>query len=179
MAETPLQVRKAVGHDLPALCRMWRALHDLHLPMFPEAGRTEPGDPTEFLRAAMTDQHQVVLVADREGDAVAFAHVMMHRETDPGGWLDRVLSAWLRPASPPTRLPKRAYLAGLFVQPAHRRRNLGRALSEAAEHWAIQQGACWIELDVYEGNAEAFQFYRALGYRPHARRMLRELNTPR
>jgi len=57
-------------------------------------------------------------------------------------------------------------LDALVVDPAWRRRGIGKQLTHAVEAWAIGLGAPWIELNVYEANPEARRFYEALGYLP-------------
>ena len=43
---------------------------------------------------------------------------------------------------------------------------IGKLLARSVEAWAIRTGAPWVEVNVYEVNAEARQFYEALGYLP-------------
>jgi GNAT superfamily N-acetyltransferase len=54
----------------------------------------------------------------------------------------------------------------LVVDPAWRRRGIGRLLTHSIETWAIGLGAPWVELNVYDFNGEARRFYEALGYMP-------------
>jgi GNAT superfamily N-acetyltransferase len=57
-------------------------------------------------------------------------------------------------------------LDGLVVDPAWRRRGIGELLARSVEAWALRLGAPWVEVNVYENNAEARRFYEALGYLP-------------
>jgi GNAT superfamily N-acetyltransferase len=50
-----------------------------------------------------------------------------------------------------------------------------RALTRAAERWAVGRGAKWLELGVYEFNAEARAFYQALGYSPVSTKLRKPL----
>jgi ribosomal protein S18 acetylase RimI-like enzyme len=59
-----------------------------------------------------------------------------------------------------------AVLDSIAVLEAWRRRGVGTALTRAAEHWARDRTAKWIELGVYEFNDDARSFYRTLGYLP-------------
>jgi GNAT superfamily N-acetyltransferase len=68
-------------------------------------------------------------------------------------------------------------LDGLAVDAAWRRRGIGRLLVRAVESWAVRLGAPWVELNVYEFNAEARQFYEALGYLPLSTKLRRACSS--
>jgi diamine N-acetyltransferase len=57
-------------------------------------------------------------------------------------------------------------LDNIAVLESWRRRGVGRSLTREAERWAQSRGAKWLELGVYEFNADARSFYQALGYCP-------------
>jgi len=57
-----------------------------------------------------------------------------------------------------------AHLNLLAVHPAHRRRGLARGLLRWLEESAVVAGTFIIELELRASNADAFAFYRALGY---------------
>jgi ribosomal-protein-alanine N-acetyltransferase len=58
-----------------------------------------------------------------------------------------------------------AHLNLLAVDPAHRRRGVGRALVRWLEETALTAGTFIIGLELREGNEAARAFYRSLGYR--------------
>jgi ribosomal-protein-alanine N-acetyltransferase len=58
-----------------------------------------------------------------------------------------------------------AHLNLLAVNPAHRRRGIGRALVGWLEETALTAGTFAISLELRAGNASARAFYAALGYR--------------
>jgi [ribosomal protein S18]-alanine N-acetyltransferase len=58
-----------------------------------------------------------------------------------------------------------AHLNLLAVDPAHRRRGVGRALVQWLEETALTAGTFIIGLELREGNEAARAFYRSLGYR--------------
>jgi GNAT superfamily N-acetyltransferase len=62
-------------------------------------------------------------------------------------------------------------LDGLVVEPAWRRRGIGKLLTYAVEKWATDLGVPWVELNVYQFNVEARQFYEALGYLPYSTKL--------
>ena len=85
---------------------------------------------------------------------------------------DRIVGvafAFLRaaPDQPMFHRQRWGVLDGLVVDPAWRRRGIGKLLTHAVEKWAIDMGAPWVELNVYEFNAGARQFYETLGYLPY------------
>ena len=69
----------------------------------------------------------------------------------------------------------RAELSELYVQPARRRRGVGRALVEEAVARASEAGARRVLLLVSQGNADAQAFYRSLGFADCALAMRREI----
>jgi GNAT superfamily N-acetyltransferase len=62
-------------------------------------------------------------------------------------------------------------LDALVVDPAWRRRGIGALLANSVETWAIEAGAPWVEVNVYDANAEARRFYEARGYLPVSTKM--------
>jgi len=56
------------------------------------------------------------------------------------------------------------YLEGWYVEPAARRRGVGRALVEAAEAWARGQGCTEFGSDTQIGNAASAAAHAALGF---------------
>ena len=52
----------------------------------------------------------------------------------------------------------------VWVDPAHRRKGVGRALVDFACEWSEQRGAQIIYVGVYEDNQHALVFYRSVGF---------------
>jgi GNAT superfamily N-acetyltransferase len=86
---------------------------------------------------------QAVFVAEREGELLGWIHVQEFHSlaSDPAG-----------------------LVTGLVVDPAARRRGLGRGLMEAAEGWARARGLASLRLRARLARAGAHAFYRRLGY---------------
>jgi GNAT superfamily N-acetyltransferase len=61
----------------------------------------------------------------------------------------------------------------LVVVPQHRGRGLGRALVEAAERFAWDQGCVRIEVTSADHRSDAHAFYEAVGYKMETRRFLK------
>ncbi len=65
--------------------------------------------------------------------------------------------------------PDTAWLVGMWVEPEHRRRGAGQALTAGVVEWARGVGARRLLLGVAEGNVAAERLYRRLGFRPTGR----------
>lgn len=57
-----------------------------------------------------------------------------------------------------------AEMFAVWVSPLHRRAGVGRALVDEASAFARERGARRLIVGVYEDNAAALRFYRALGF---------------
>jgi ribosomal protein S18 acetylase RimI-like enzyme len=64
----------------------------------------------------------------------------------------------------------------LAVRKGFRRAGIGRALMEKAHEWALAKGVDIIELNVWEFNQGAIEFYHGLGYETASRKMSRRLS---
>jgi ribosomal protein S18 acetylase RimI-like enzyme len=58
----------------------------------------------------------------------------------------------------------RPYLISMWVEPAYRRRGLGRQLVEAIIEWARSRGSSELVLEVTTNNESAVRFYEQLGF---------------
>ncbi len=63
----------------------------------------------------------------------------------------------------------------VYVEPAHRRQGIGRALMDYAHTWAKTQGYTQIGLQVFITNQPAIDLYHQLGYQARSISMMREL----
>jgi GNAT superfamily N-acetyltransferase len=124
------------------------AFHRDRLPWMFKAPNAQPRSGTYFAEL-LKREDSAVFVADA-GSLVGVAFGLM------------------RPAPEfPVFIQQRSgVLDGLVVDPAWRRRGIGKLLARSVESWAIRLGAPWVEVNVYEINAEARQFYEAMGYLP-------------
>jgi len=109
-----------------------------------EAGRSE----THFQQLIQGD-HSAVFVAEASS-VVGVAVGLMRRTPD--------LEIFVR--------QRYVVLDSLVVDAPWRGRGLGTRLARSVEHWGVQAGAAWLEVNVYEANPEARGFYAALGYLP-------------
>jgi GNAT superfamily N-acetyltransferase len=89
------------------------------------------------------------------------------------------LASIQRRAAPdfPVFIPQQyAVIDDLIVHPSWRRRGVGRMLYQACEDWARTRGAPWVELNVYEFNREAYEFYKGVGFGTCVRRLRKPLS---
>ena len=107
-------------------------------------------DPAEIARRLLRDEYAIVAVEDGEsGELIASTGIFRQ---------DRVKSA------------HRAAVWGVYVDPAHRGRGLGRAVMAAAIELARGwEGVDWIDLGVSENSPAGRALYESLGFRAWGR----------
>ncbi len=142
-------IRRVCPADYPAVCRLLSGLDELHqnhLPwMFQGADLRTP----EFIADLASRDDSAVFVADVEG-VVGVAHGLLRTAPDLPIF---VAQHW-------------GVLDSLAVDPAWRRRGIGRLLAQSLEAWAFDRGASWVEVSVYDFNDSARKFYESLKYLP-------------
>ncbi len=132
-------------NEMPTKIRemTWRDL-DAVLPLLDQLGYDVA--PEELVRRfeAVSDApgHQL-LVAQRNGRFAGFVHVF---------------------ARPALEKPPEAIVQAMAVDETVRRGGIGRALMDAAEAWARQQGHKSVALSSQVERADAHAFYESLGY---------------
>ncbi len=146
---SPIQIRSARAGDGPAIAALVEASLALHAKLHPDFFRAGGDDAV-----LVVDRHTLVLVAETPRAGVV------------GLLRARVYDTPRRAHMAPRR---RAMIEDLSVARAHRKRGVGRALVEAARRWSVEQGAVQLLLTLWEGNAGADAFYRALGFRTVSR----------
>ena len=55
-------------------------------------------------------------------------------------------------------------LYGVWVDPAYRRKGIGRALIAYARQWSQAKGAAQLRVGLFEDNLTALEFYRSVGF---------------
>jgi ribosomal protein S18 acetylase RimI-like enzyme len=153
-------IRAAVPDDhaeLAALLAEVDELHRLRLPWLFRAPAVEPRR-REFFERLLNGDSSTLLVADA-GPIVGIATVLVRTAPEFAVFISQT---W-------------GVLDNIAVAKTWRRCGVGTALTRAAETWARQQHAKWLELGVYEFNDEARGFYEALGYLPVSTKLRKPL----
>jgi GNAT superfamily N-acetyltransferase len=148
---TEVTIRRACLDDYAQACALLDSLDELHRARAPWMFQ-EPSfqpRPKSFFADLLNSDDSAVFVADA-GQLVGVAHGVMRAAPD--------LPVFIR--------QRWGVLDGLVVHSAWRRRGIGKLLTHAIETWALDLGAPWVELNVYEFNSDARNFYESLGYLP-------------
>ena len=151
---TPVTVRPAAGHDVPALARVAEATFALACPpsMTPERIErfvSEVLSPERF-HAYLADPARAVLLA--EGDEPLGYAMLVHGEPT-----DEDVRAAVT-ARPTVELSK------IYVLPAAHGTGAAGALMAAGLAWAAGRGAAGVWLGVNQQNARAQRFYAKSGF---------------
>ena len=70
-----------------------------------------------------------------------------------------------------------AYIFLIFVDPAHRRRGIGRALIAIAEDWAKARGDRQIGLQVFSDNHRAIKLYQSAGFQTQSLSLIKTFTS--
>lgn len=158
---TDFEIRYAQRADLERVNELRAMVSEVHVTGRPD--RFRPGF-CEELREHLATRWDAgaceVIVAVQEGIICGFATVeSIHRPLSPYA------------------LPQDYYRIEEFgVDAAYRRRGIARALISFCRQEARRKGFARIELDVWEFNEDALQFYEAVGFRTFRRYL--ELDVP-
>ena len=145
-------VRPATLSDYEGVCALLGAvdeLHRLNVPWMFQKPTIEPRSK-DFFERLLLSEDSTVLVAEARARLVGVATALLRDAPDFPVF---VRQRW-------------GVLDNLAVLESWRRRGVGTWLTRDAERWARSRGAKWIELGVYEFNADARSFYQKLGYLP-------------
>jgi aminoglycoside 6'-N-acetyltransferase I len=83
---------------------------------------------------------------------------------DADGLLCGFIEASLRPSAEGCTTAPVAYVEGIFVQPALRRRGVGRRLVAAVENWARSHGCVEFASDCQIENLASIRFHERMGF---------------
>jgi diamine N-acetyltransferase len=154
MKDAPFEVlvRGASADDAAAIDRLLLYLDELHAEARPDLFRVPLGRPRgdDFLRRALDDADQQVLVAVMRCEVVGYAHVVI-KSTPPSSY----------------RFERRySEIDTIAVQPAAQRLGVGRKLIEAALGWASSRHVGDHQIAVHQFNRSARALYEDLGFVP-------------
>lgn len=114
--------------------------------LWPEHAGEHAREIEKYFEGKLSAPIEVLLALDADGRAVGFVELNIRNYAEDC-WTDRV-----------------GYLEGWYVEPDSRRRGVGRALVEAAEHWARAQECAEFASDALIDNEVSLEAHRALGF---------------
>ncbi|MEX0781242.1 MAG: GNAT family N-acetyltransferase [Dehalococcoidia bacterium] len=149
-------VREATVADAPALFRAWQALRTHNAGADPRI-IPAPVSEIEFtagLRELLSRPTGTLFVAEVDGRLAGFIRAGVEQNAAD-------------------RLPEQHVGIGyLYVEPAARRRGLGRQLFAGVREWAgTQAGVAHFEMTVLNQDGDAEEFWRSLGFTPFIQRL--------
>jgi aminoglycoside 6'-N-acetyltransferase I len=133
-----VSVRHARASDRDAWVRMRSAL-------WPDGAEEHAAEIDRFFRGASLNPLAVIVAEEGQG-LLGFAEVS------------------IRPYAEDCVTDRVGFLEGWYVEPATRRRGIGRALVEAAQDWARGQGCSEFASDAVADNVESARAHLALGF---------------
>lgn len=156
-----IPVREATIEDYDDLCRLFDQVDAMHRESLPDIFQ-EPDRPArsrDYFNRLIRVPSIALFVAEVSGRVAGFVHVMVENAPDFSLFVPR----------------RYVTVDNLVVDREHRRQGIGRALMGKVHEWAQEKGATSIQLNVYEFNQAAIDFYCALGYETLSRRMRKPL----
>lgn len=140
-------IRKATNDDKTELRKLYLALEEDGVRYQPEhfviGERTD-----EFFQSIFDADNQDILVADIDGVAVGFVHVMI---------LQQKKVSCLKPQSV-------VYMQDLCVSEDKRNNGIGAKLVRAAKNYGKEHGVDFIRTQVFPGNVDGMRFYERNGF---------------
>jgi GNAT superfamily N-acetyltransferase len=148
-------IRPATTNDLPILYRFEQGVINAERPHDPTLKREE----TIYydLPAMIAAQHIQLVVAEVDGNLVGSGY------------------ARIEAAKPYLQHSRHAYLGFMYVEPNYRGKGVNKAVMNALETWAIEQGVTELRLEVYYGNTPAISAYEKTGFSRHMIEMRKEV----
>ena len=148
LSSAHVHIRKATANDIEALRELYLALEEDGVRYQPEhfviGERTD-----EFFQNIFESDNQDILVADIDGVAVGFVHVMI---------LQQKKVSCLKPQSV-------VYMQDLCVREDMRNNRIGAGLIRAAKDYGKEHKVDFIRTQVFPGNVDGMRFYERNGFR--------------
>jgi GNAT superfamily N-acetyltransferase len=154
-------IRAALDADAPVLVLLNHLVHDTHVARHPDYFReARPEDVEEWFRSLLRRSDSAAWIAEEGGAPIGYILVRFHE----------------RPESPFVFVRRWCEIDQIAVDPAWRRRGVGRALMRAALDATRERGVRHVELPSWAFNDDAHEAFRRWGFSP---RLLRfELDGP-
>ena len=153
-----LIIRKALLTDFPTLLLFEQGVINAERPFDP----TLKTEQTTYydLHQMITAPHIELLVAEIDGRLVGSRY------------------ARIETSKPYLQHKQHAYLGFMYVEPKYRGRGINKAIMDALEGWAIQQGITEMHLEVYDENTAAIKAYEKCGFSKYMLQMRKGLKAP-
>jgi len=144
-------VRRAVGGDAHALAALNRFVHETHLARRPDYFKPVRADEAAaWFRERLEERTTAAWIAEAEGRPVGYVLTFFHERGEN-----------------PFHRPRRwCEIDQIAVDPAWRRRGIGRALMGAALEASRARGVHDVELFSWAFNTEAQALFRGFGFEP-------------
>ena len=146
-----MTVRRAVAGDEHTLAALTRFVHDVHEARRPDYFRpVRLEDVAAWFRSQLEAPTSAAWIAEEGGAPVGYLLAMFHD----------------RPENPFRRARRWCEIDQIAVDPAWRRRGVGRSLMQAALDEARARAFGDVELSSWAFNSDAHALFRGLGFEP-------------
>ena len=149
-----MSVHFAKESELERVNELRRQVNDIHVQGRPQTFK--PGFPKELqdhIKTIWNDPEQRILVCERDGIVCGFA----------------VLHHVIRPETPFMFERNELDIDELCVDQANRRSGVGTELFSSIRSYAQENGFSRIELNMWEFNRDALEFYESIGFKTYRR----------
>ena len=156
-----IRVRRATGEDYDAMCELFDEIDRLHREALPHIYQKTGGAvrEREYYLGLVADEQVGIFIAEVGSNLVGLVQAEIRETPDI-----------------PVLVPRcYAIVDNIVVKSEYHDQGIGKILMDKMHAWASANGVASIELNVYEFNREAIDFYRALGYETLSRTMRRDL----
>lgn len=154
--QSEILIRKATVADFEGVNSIFAKENRFHANLLPKVFRIlEPIITRAWLEEVLANPDKILFVAEKKDEIVGIQLLCMRTNPDDPIFKEHCY----------------AYVDELAVAKEHRRQGVGRLLVKKAKQWAIKQGVKEIQLDVWETNQGALNFYEKIGYKTIKRRL--------
>ncbi len=158
--EADFIVRRMSRSDADAVTKLWKGTVEYHASIDPRLAVREDAGRSfrRFLNRSIGASDDVImLVAESGGRIVGF------------------LIGVIRDQAPVFVRSRHGYIVDIYVDPAFRRKGVGRKLVEAAEEWFASRGLDHVRLRVSAANDSGIAFWKGIGFEDYFIELWREI----